>query len=180
MAIALTTSINDFFGSQIMVPETGVIPNDEMNDFSIPSVTDEFGQIPPPANLIRPGKRPLSGITPIIVEFWANSSLYFVAGGAGGTHIITSVVETVSHVLDQGLSAPEALAQPRFHDQLEPNLVEFDWAFDNSTVAFMQSRGHNCTWVFPYALDQAIRRLPNGTLEAATDPNLYNGGGYAI
>ena len=181
MAISLTTTINDFFGSQIMVPETGIIMNDEMNDFSIPVIDNAFGNKPSPANLIQPGKRPLSSISPVIVEFLTNSSLYFVVGGAGGTRIITSVVETLWHVLDQGLTAPEALARPRFHDQLSPNQVEFDWTYDNSTVAYMASRGHNCTWVEPgISIVQAIRRLPNGTLEAATDPDLFNGGGYAF
>jgi gamma-glutamyltranspeptidase / glutathione hydrolase len=76
MAITLTTTINEFFGSQIMAPETGIIMNDEMNDFSIPVIDNAFGNKPSPANLIQPGKRPLSSISPVIVEFLTNSSLY--------------------------------------------------------------------------------------------------------
>lgn len=180
MAITLTTTINDFFGSQIMVPETGVIMNDEMNDFSVPNSTNAEGYESSPANFIRPGKRPLSSITPVIAEFLVNSTVYFAVAGAGGSRIITSVTENLWHVLDQGFSAPSALAQPRFHDQLSPNTAVFGYAYDNATVAFMESRGHNCTWGPSTSLVQAIRRLPNGTLEAASDPHLYGGAGIAI
>jgi len=68
LAITLTTTINLLFGSRLVVPETGVIMNNEMNDFSIPNVTNAFGYIPSPANFVRPGKRPLSSISPVIVE----------------------------------------------------------------------------------------------------------------
>ena len=181
MAITLTTTVNTFFGSQLMVPETGVIMNNEMNDFSIPNTTNAFGFIPSAANFVAPGKRPLSSITLLIVEFLANSSLYIATGAAGGSRIITATAESVVSMLDQDLSAPQALAKPRFHDQLVPNQVLFDWTFNNETVTFMESRGHNVTWVKPgFALVQAIRRLPNGTYEAASDPNLSAGGGYTF
>ena len=181
MAITLTTTVNTFFGSQLMVPETGVIMNNEMNDFSIPNTTNAFGFIPTAANYISPGKRPLSSVTLVIVESLVNSSLYLAIGAAGGSRIITAVVESLVSILDQGLSATDALAKPRFHDQLVPNQVAFDWSFNNQTVAFMESCGHNVTWVKPgVALVEAIRRLSNGTYEAASDPSLASGGGYTI
>lgn len=68
LAISLTTTVNLFFGSKVMVPETGVILNDEMNDFSIPGKRNIFGYEPHPANFIRPGKRPMSSMCPTIVE----------------------------------------------------------------------------------------------------------------
>ena len=181
MAISITTTVNTFFGSQLMVPETGIIMNNEMNDFSIPNSSNAFGFIPTEANFISPGKRPLSSISNVIAEFLGNSSLYLVTGAAGGSRIITATVESVVAILDQGLTAPQALAKPRFHDQLEPNQVLFDWTFDNSTVDFMTTRGHNVTWVAPgFALVEAIRRLPNGSYEAASDPNLAAGGGFTV
>ena len=100
MAASLTTTVNLLFGSQLMVPETGVIMNDEMNDFSIPGSSNAFGYIPSPANYIRPGKRPLSSISPTIVES-ADGRLYFVVGSAGGSRIITATIQNVHHVLDQ-------------------------------------------------------------------------------
>ncbi|KAL8889721.1 MAG: hypothetical protein Q9192_005977, partial [Flavoplaca navasiana] len=124
MAITLTTTINLLFGSQLMVESTGVIMNNEMNDFSIPNSSNAFGYVPSPSNYIRPGKRPLSSISPTIVEFLSNNTLYFVVGAAGGSRIITSTIQNLWNVLDRGLSAPAALAQPRLHDQLQPNQPE--------------------------------------------------------
>ncbi|KAI0389116.1 gamma-glutamyltransferase 1 [Xylariaceae sp. FL0594] len=180
LAISVTTTINLLFGSQLMVPETGVIMNDEMNDFSIPGSSNAFGYIPSPANFIRPGKRPLSSISPIIVED-ARGKLYFVIGAAGGSRIITATIQNVHHVLDQHMTAPQALAQPRLHDQLSPNQVSFEYAYDNSTVAFMKTLGHNVTWVAPgQSTAQGLRLLPNGTFEAAGEPRQHNSGGFAV
>lgn len=180
LAISVTTTINLLFGSQLMVPETGVIMNDEMNDFSIPGSSNAFGYIPSPANFIRPGKRPLSSISPIIAET-AEGKLYFVIGAAGGSRIITATIQNVHHVLDQNMTAPEALAQPRLHDQLSPDQVTFEYAYDNSTVAFLKSLGHNVTWVAPgQSTAQGLRLLPNGTFEAAGEPRQLNSGGFAV
>lgn len=181
MAITLTTTVNLLFGSQLMVPETGVIMNNEMNDFSIPGSSNAFGYVPSPANYVRPGKRPLSSITPILVEHASNNSLYLVIGAAGGSRIITSTIQGIIHVLDQNMTAPEALLQPRLHDQLTPNQVSFEYSYDNETVAFMKGLGHNVTWVAPgQSAVQAIRVLPNGTFEAAGEPRQMNSGGFAV
>ncbi|KAI0107756.1 gamma-glutamyltransferase 1 [Nemania sp. FL0031] len=180
LAVSVTTTVNLLFGSQLMVPETGVIMNDEMNDFSIPGSSNAFGYIPSPANYIRPGKRPLSSISPIIVEN-PDGTLYFVIGAAGGSRIITSTIQNIHHVLDQNQTVPEALAQPRLHDQLSPNQVSFEYTYDNSTVAYMASLGHNVTWVAPgQSTAQGLRLLPNGTFEAAGEPRQHNSGGFAV
>lgn len=180
LAISVTTTINLLFGSQLMVPETGVIMNDEMNDFSIPGSSNAFGYLPSPANFIRPGKRPLSSISPVIVET-AKGKLYFVIGAAGGSRIITSTIQNIHHVLDEGLTVPQALARPRLHDQLSPNQVSFEYAYDNSTVAFLASLGHNVTWVAPgQSTAQGLRLLPNGTFEAGGEPRQKNSGGFAV
>ncbi|KAI1492914.1 gamma-glutamyltransferase 1 [Biscogniauxia mediterranea] len=180
LAISVTTTVNLLFGSQLIVPETGVIMNDEMNDFSIPGSSNAFGYIPSEANYVRPGKRPLSSISPTIVET-ADGKLYFVIGSAGGSRIITATIQNLWHVLDQGKTTAEALAQPRLHDQLSPNQVSFEYAYDNSTVAYMQSLGHNVTWVAPgQSTAQGLRLLPNGTFEAAGEPRQHNSGGFAI
>lgn len=180
LAITLTTTINLLFGSHLMIPETGIIMNDEMNDFSIPGVRNAFGYVPSPSNYIRPGKRPLSSITPVIAEY-PNGALYYVIGAAGGSRIITSTIQNLVHVLDRNMTVPQALAQPRLHDQLIPNQVRFEWTYDNSTISFMESRGHNVTWMAPTSSTaQGLRRLPNGTFEAAGEPRQVNSGGFAI
>ena len=119
MAISVTTTINTLFGSLVVVPETGVIMNNEMNDFSVPGQSNTFGYAPSPANFIRPGKRPLSSISATIVEHSANNSLYYVIGSAGGSRIITATIQNIWNVLDRGKTVPESLKEPRLHDQLK-------------------------------------------------------------
>ncbi|MCJ1474620.1 hypothetical protein MMC13_003280 [Lambiella insularis] len=205
MAISLTSTINLIFGSKVMVPETGVIMNDEMNDFSIPGKSTEFGLKPSPSNYIRPGKRPMSSITPTIVEHLSNNSLYYIVGAAGGSRIITCTIQNLWHVLDHNMSAHQGLAQPRFHDQLIPNVIGFEWGGDrqnntdlqsraesgigtgqvdgypNATVAFMKERNHSVLWVAQgYSSAQAIRWLWNGTWEAAGEPRQHDSGGFVV
>ena len=167
-------------------------------DFSIPNVKNAFGYVPSPANYVRPGKRPLSSISPTIVEHLANRSLYYVVGAAGGSRIITATIQNLWHVLDQGLTAPQAIAEPRFHDQLVPNIISFEWAlvtastnggvgtaavkgYDNGTVAFMKARGHNISFVAPgLSSAQAIRRVSGGAWEAAAEPRQSSSGGFTV
>ena len=168
MAISMTTTVNLFFGSGVMVPETGVIMNNEMADFSVPNVSNVFGYHPSPANYIRPRKRPMSSITPIMAEF-ANGTLYTILGASGGSRIITTVIQTALHVLEQKMTVHEALKQPRLHDQLLPNQVSFEWDYDNSTVDYMIGRNHNVTWGLAGSSAQAIR-ISHGNFEAAAEP----------
>ncbi|KAI1137361.1 gamma-glutamyltranspeptidase [Hypoxylon sp. FL0543] len=180
LAVSITTTINLLFGSQVIVPETGVIMNNEMNDFSVPGSSNAFGYIPSPENFIRPGKRPLSSISGTIVET-PDGKLYFVIGSAGGSRIITTTVQNIHHVIDQNFTTAEALAAPRLHDQLVPAQVSFEYAYDNSTVAYMKSLGCNVTWVAPgQSTAQGLRLLPNGTFEAAGEPRQINSGGFAV
>lgn len=185
LAISLTTTINTLFGSKVVVPETGVIMNNEMNDFSIPNTTNAFGYIPSPANYIHPGKRPLSSISPVIVEHLNASSLadafYIAVGAAGGSRIITATIQNVLHLLDGRMTTAQALAQPRIHDQLVPAQVSFEYAFDNRTTAYMKALGANVTWVAPgQSTAQGLRRLGNGTFEAAGEPRQANSGGFVV
>ncbi|KAI0133399.1 gamma-glutamyltranspeptidase [Hypoxylon sp. NC0597] len=188
MAVSSTTTVNLLFGSLLMVPETGVILNDEMNDFSIPGFRNEFGYAPSPANYVRAGKRPLSSITPVIVERPnpdpKSSSLALLAavvGAAGGSRIISSTTQVVWHMLERGLSAEDAVAEPRFHDQLMPNVVTFEYPFDNSTIASMKDKGHNITWVREgYSAVQAIRVREDGALEAAGETRQKSSAGLTL
>ncbi|KAF9740903.1 hypothetical protein PMIN06_011178 [Paraphaeosphaeria minitans] len=135
LAISLTSTINLIFAGGLIVPSTGVILNDQMNDFSLPNTRNEFGYPPSPSNYIRPGKRPLSSIAPVIVEHASNGTLYYVIGSAGGAKIISAVAQNLWHVLDHNMSAPDALHEPRFHDQLVPNVVAFECNSTNPDCA---------------------------------------------
>ncbi|OAA70442.1 Gamma-glutamyltranspeptidase [Cordyceps fumosorosea ARSEF 2679] len=180
MAVSVTTTINTLFGSRVMVPETGVIMNNEMNDFSIPGANNAFGYRPSPQNYVRPGKRPLSSISPVIAET-PEGKLYFACGSAGGSRITTATIQLVVHMLDQGMGPFESLRQPRLHDQLQPDQVSFEYAYDNSTTAFMKTLGHNVTWVAPgQSTAQALKLLANGTFEAGGEPRQRNSGGFAV
>ncbi|KAF3929963.1 Gamma-glutamyltranspeptidase [Arthrobotrys entomopaga] len=179
LAISLTSTVNLLFGSTVMIPETGVIMNNQMNDFSIPGSSNAFGYIPSPANFIKPFKRPLSSTTPTIIED-STGKLYMVVGAAGGSRIISATIQNIHNVIDLRDSLPQALARPRLHDQLTPDICNVEYAFDNSTVAYLESLGHNIGYVAPVqSAAQAIRILANGTFEAAGEPRQYNSGGYA-
>jgi gamma-glutamyltranspeptidase/glutathione hydrolase len=186
MSISLTTTVNLLFGSKLVVPETGVIMNNEMNDFSIPSTSNAFGYVPNPNNYIRPGKRPLSSISPVIIErpnCTASSAdaFYIAIGAAGGSRIPTATVQSILHMLDGGMSTKEALGQPRIHDQLQPTEVSVEWAFNNGTTKFLQDIGKNVTWIAPgQSTAQGLRRFENGTFEAAGEPRQKNSGGFVV
>lgn len=190
LAGSLTSTVNLLFGALIVDPATGVILNNEMNDFSIPGVRNAFGFEPSAANFIRPGKRPLSSVAPIIVERGSDSageaegdddsnrSLYLVVGAAGGSRIISSTAQVVWHVLEHGMTIGDALLEPRLHDQLMPNEVLFEYKFDNNTVASMKEKGHNVAWVREgLSAVQGIRVLEGGVLEAAGEPRQGNSAG---
>ncbi|KAF4970395.1 hypothetical protein FZEAL_10050 [Fusarium zealandicum] len=179
LAISLTTTVNLIFGSQVMVPETGLVMNNEMNDFSIPGESNAFGFIPSEANFVRPGKRPLSSISTSIVER-PDGSVSLVTGSAGGSRIITATLQVMLNVLERNMTALRALSAPRMHDQLVPQQVSFEYAFDNSTVAYMNEIGCNVTWIAPgQSSAQALRRLLDGSFEAAGEPRQSNSGGFA-
>ena len=198
MAFSLTTTINLFFGSRVMVPETGVLLNNEMNgieqlfhcpqfpilfltstDFSIPNVSNAFGYYPSPANYARPHKRPLSSIAPIMVEH-ANGTLYAILGASGGSRIITATLQNVLHILDLNMSVKDALASPRLHDQLIPNQVTFEEIYNNATVAYMIGRGHNVTWISSAGSSAQAIKIMEGRFEAGGEPRQRNSAGLII
>ncbi|KYK56733.1 hypothetical protein DCS_03739 [Drechmeria coniospora] len=180
MATSLTTTINLLFGARIMDPVSGVILNNEMNDFSIPGVPNEFGFEPSEANYIRPGKRPLSSITPVIAAR-ADGSLFASVGAAGGSRIISATTSALWHVVEHGMTMRSALAEPRLHDQLMPNTALLEYGFDNQTALSLADRGHNITWVFAgLSAVQGIRSGEDGTFEAASEPRQKNSAGYSV
>jgi gamma-glutamyltranspeptidase / glutathione hydrolase len=154
-------------------------------DFSVPNTTNAFGYTASPANYIRPFKRPLSSISPTIVEY-PDGSVYISHASAGGSRIITEIQQHLWHVLDQNMTSAEALAQPRMHDQLA-GTVSFEYAnqdvqgYNNETTAFFKQIGANVSFIAPgQTTAQALRRLANGTFEAASEPRQENSGAFVI
>ncbi|KAL8956018.1 MAG: hypothetical protein Q9183_006446, partial [Haloplaca sp. 2 TL-2023] len=173
LAVSLTTTVNLFFGSHIMVPENGIILNNQMNDFSIPNISNVFGYEPSPANYIAPGKRPLSSMSPVIAETLNSHSPnpgIVVLGSAGGSRIITAVVQLALSTLLHSVSAFSAVSEPRVHDQLLPNITTFEWEYDNSTVEAMMDRRHEVKWLPPgYSSAHVVQRLGKGKMEAVAE-----------
>ncbi|KAJ3012392.1 hypothetical protein HKX48_006301 [Thoreauomyces humboldtii] len=139
-AVSTTCTVNLLFGAQVMDAATGIILNDEMDDFSIPGVPNAFGLAPSPYNYIYPFKRPLSSSVPVIIE--SGSDVEIVAGASGGSRIITATAQAVIDMLSYGMTAKKALAQPRAHHQLLPNEVTVEYEFDDKLRKALTSRGH--------------------------------------
>lgn len=175
LVVSLTSTVNYYFGSQLMT-EDGIILNDEMDDFSTPGTSNGFGYIATPANYIAPYKRPLSSISPTIVED-NEGNFRFATGAAGGSRIITATLQSLWHVLDQGMDVQSAINAPRLHDQIVPLTTTFEYTYDNATTAYMASLGHNVSWVAPgQSVVQAVTRDSKGTFSAASDPRKLDSG----
>lgn len=170
-AVSATTTLNDWYGSKIVVGGSGFILNDEMDDFSAkPGVPNMYGVIGGELNKIEPGKRMLSSMTPTIVE--KNGALLMVVGTPGGSTIITSVFQTIINVIEFKMTMQEAVNAKRFHSQWLPDVVYNEagtFSAEDSTA--LVSMGHRFD---PYYLT-GIGRVdgvlvhPDGTLEGGAD-----------
>lgn len=140
-AVALTSTVNLMFGAKFMDPVTGIILNDELDDFSIPGIPNNFGLFPSPYNYIAPLKRPLSTITPTIIED-ENNNLQLVVGGSGGSQILTATLNVIINTFDFGLDIFEAVKAPRIHHQLIPNEVQFETGYSTEILKVLKTKGH--------------------------------------
>lgn len=140
-AVAVTTTLNDGFGSRVTVPGLGFLLNDEMDDFaSKQGMPNMFGLIQGPANSIAPGKRPLSSMTPTIVL--ENGKVRFVLGSPGGSRIITTVANIFLSSTEGGLNIQASVDAPRFHQQFLPDVVYLEPGFSSDTVGNLRARGY--------------------------------------
>ena len=141
-AVSNTYTLEGGFGSHVVVSGAGFILNNEMGDFNKkPGETNTRGDIGTPANLIAPGKRMLSSMSPTIIT--KNGSLFMVTGSPGGRTIINTVMEIVLNAIDFGMDARQAVAAPRFHHQWLPDSITFERnALPDSTTQRLQAMGH--------------------------------------
>ena len=179
-AVALTTTVNYYFGSCVLVPGTGIVLNDEMDDFdTAPGKRNVFGLAGSGKNAVAAGRIPVSSMAPTLV-FEPGGRLLLAIGAGGGARIPTAVAQAILHVVDDGMPLDEALAAPRLHHQHTPDVVEVEPnGLEAATAKELEARGH--------ALSFAPRRWPNanaagvapsGMREAAADPR-YEGAAAA-
>jgi gamma-glutamyltranspeptidase / glutathione hydrolase len=168
--VAATITINLFFGAGVVVPKTGVLLNDEMDDFSIkPGTPNSFGLVGNAENAIAPNKRPLSSMTPSFVE---TPRGLLIIGSPGGAYIISMVILGTLNYLD-GMSAERIVAEPRYHHQYLPDVVEYEkGAFTESEAARLQAMGHKLEeGGRPWGNMEVITwDFASGKVEAASDP----------
>lgn len=140
-AVAVTTTLNDSFGSRATAEGLGFLLNDEMDDFaSKQGVPNAYGLIQGPANAIGPNKRPLSAMTPTIVL--KDGKLFLVLGSPGGPTIITTVANVLMGVVDFGLDIQDAVNAPRFHHQWLPDQIAVEDRLSPDTMNLLRSKGH--------------------------------------
>ena len=172
-AIALTTTLNSWYGAALVAPGTGVLLNNEIDDFSLAKgVANQYGLVGGDANAVAGGKRPLSSMCPTIVESKPPGARPFlVLGARGGPMIISSVLQTVVHVIDDGMSLQEALDAPRIHHQWLPDEILYEpRAFTPEVAAALRRRGHKLTEYERIADVPPIGLDSQGRYAGAADP----------
>ena len=141
-AVANTYTLNFSYGSGIVIPGTGIIMNNVMDDFSSkPGVPNGFGLIGGEANSIQPTKRPLSTMTPTMIL--KDGEPFVVLGSPGGSRIITTVLQVVMNIIDHDMNIAEAVHAPRIHHQWLPDQLELEPGFSPDTVKILELYGQN-------------------------------------
>ncbi|HEV2293309.1 MAG TPA: gamma-glutamyltransferase [Tepidisphaeraceae bacterium] len=168
--VALTATVNTGFGSKVIVPGTGIILNNQMDDFAIqPGVPNHFKLIGAEANAVAPGKRPLSSMSPTIVL--KDGRPVMTLGAAGGPTIITQVVLAISNHLDLGDDLAAALKRPRIHHQWRPDKLRVEKSVSDAVIGGLEEMGHPVEPVAPFGATNATAQPEaNGALLGASDP----------
>lgn len=169
--VAITATLNTSFGSKVVIPGTGIVLNNQMDDFSTqPGVPNAFGLVGNENNAVAPGKRPLSSMSPTMVMHDGQPVL--TLGGAGGPKIITGVVLTILRRIDLQWSLSECVAHPRWHHQWRPDKLFVEAAFPDRLRKELQQRGHAVEVPDHSGVVQAICRLPDGRFLGVHDPRV--------
>ncbi len=167
-AVAVTTTLNDSYGSKTVIGGAGFFLNDEMDDFSAkPGVPNMYGALGGEANAIAPGKRMLSAMTPTIVL--KNGIPFLVLGTPGGTTIPTSVFQTIVNIIDFGLSTQDAVNKPKFHHQWLPDSLFVERSFTYPARVALERIGYKIVERGGIGRTEVIKVLPDGRFEAVAD-----------
>jgi gamma-glutamyltranspeptidase / glutathione hydrolase len=172
-AVALTTTLNSWYGAALVAPGTGVLLNNEIDDFALGTgIANQYGLVGGSANAVAGGKRPLSSMCPTIVENTPQGRRPFlVLGSPGGPTIISSVLQTIVHVVDDRMSLQEAVDAPRIHHQWLPDEIFYErGALAADVTAGLTRRGHKLTAREPIGNVCAIGLDAQGRYTGALDP----------
>ncbi|MDF7659965.1 gamma-glutamyltransferase [Erwiniaceae bacterium L1_54_6] len=168
-AVAVTYTLNTYFGSGIVAGESGILMNNEMDDFSAkPGTPNVYGLVGGDANAVQPAKRPLSSMSPTIVA--KDGKTWLVTGSPGGSRIITTVLQMVVNSIDFGMNVAEATNAPRFHHQWLPDQLRVEKGFSPDTLRLLESKGQHVKVLPAMGSTQSIMIGPDGTRYGASDP----------
>jgi len=169
-AVSLTFTVNHGYGAGVVASGTGILLNNEMDDFvAAPGIANFFGLVGNEANAIAPRKTPLSSMTPTIIT--ENGRLRMVVGAPGGSTIITQVLQVILNVLEYNMDVGAAVSVPRIHHQWFPDELRVEaWGLDAMTLQDLRRRGHNIKESQPWGNVNAIAVTVDGRLESAADP----------
>lgn len=168
-AVAVTYTLNTFFGSGIMAGNSGILMNSEMDDFAAkPGVPNLFGMVGGEANAPGPRKRPLSSMSPTLVV--KDNHTWLVTGSPGGSRIITTVLQMLVNTIDFGMNVAEATNAPRFHHQWLPDELRLEKGFSPDTIKLLRQKGQNVKVQPAMGSTQSIMIGRDGTLYGAADP----------
>ncbi len=168
-AVALTTTINTSFGSEVVAPKSGLLLNNQMDDFATrPGAANAFGLVGSEANAVAPGRRPLSSMSPTVL-ISPDGSERIVIGASGGPFIISSTVQVIVNMIDFQMDPSEAVAAPRIHHQWSPDVLMLDAGISADTSRALAARGHTLR-SFPFFSAVQVVRGGAGAATGASDP----------
>ncbi len=168
--VSMTYTVNGSFGAGVVAAGTGILLNNEMDDFAVaPGAPNLYGLVGNDANAIAAGKTPLSSMTPAIVT--RDGELFLAAGSPGGSRIITTVLQIVLNVVEFDMDVGAAVSAPRIHHQWLPDKLSVEeGGFDEEVLAQLRRRGHNIELGKGWGNANAVVRTEEGLLEGAADP----------
>ncbi|MFN6339588.1 MAG: gamma-glutamyltransferase, partial [Cyanobacteriota bacterium] len=173
--VALTTTLNFPFGNGIAVPTAGFLLNNEMDDFtSSPGKPNAFGLVQGQANAIAPGRRPLSSMAPTLV-FRPDGSPWIATGSPGGSRITTTLAQVLLNRLTHGRNLATAVAAPRVHSQLWPDLLSHEEGLSPDTIRLLGAMGHTLRLTPAMGAAHSVEVRPEGGSAASLDPRRPEG-----
>jgi len=153
--VSSTYTLNSTFGSGVVIKETGILMNNEMDDFSAaPGMPNQFGLLGAKANEIVPAKRPLSSMTPTIVM--KDDELFFTTGSPGGSRIISAVLQSIINIIDFDMNLEQATFAKRIHHQWQPDILEIELSVDDDIKNSLKEMGYFINFVEPRTCIQTI------------------------